>query len=249
MFWFKRKLIVVDCFITHPTIEKFYPIQKASNFFPEGWKVLPKSKSIKVYAERNPASNLEVDMATAKKCIGLINLFSTGFIIPSWCDFGIEMDASGKHMYHSPFDLVVDQHPSWQLWDTLYDGYSHAKIGSPWILREKTGVKFSWHQCDWNDTENLDKFRILSGVIDYKHQHQTNVNMFIKKNSLVNFKAGQPLVHCIPISENDVTIKTHLIDMNEMIKLDYRPVQYMNQYNKIKKITEKESKCPFGFGK
>jgi hypothetical protein len=248
MFWFKRKEIVVDCFITHPTIEKYYPIQNANNFFPDGWKKMPKSRSVKIYQEKDPNSNIEVELSTIKKCVGLLNLFSSGFIIPAWCDFGIEIDELGKHRYHSPFDLVIDQHPSWQVWDKFYDGYAHAKIGSPWILHEKSGVKFSWHQCDWHYTEKIDKFKILSGIIDYKYQHQTNVNMFIKKNTIIDFKAGQPLVHCIPLSEHEVKIKTHLVDINEMLKIDFRPVQYMNQYNMIKKSKEKK-KCPFGFNK
>lgn len=250
MFFFKRKQIIIDCFVVNPTIHDYYPIQSANKFFPDGWKKHPRSKKIKLHEYVEPSSNIEVELPTIKKCIGFIDLFSSGFIIPAWCDFGIEFQENGKMTYHANGNTVIEQHPRWQVWNDLYSDYGHAKVISPWILHEKDGVKFSWHQCDWNNTQYLDRVRIVSGVVDYKYQHQTNINMFIKKGSIVNFSANQPLVHLIPISERDVKIKTHLVTPDEIMKKDYKPSQYMNQYNFAKKVIDnKESKCPFGFGK
>lgn len=250
MFWFKRKEIIVDCFIDNSTIEQNFPIEPAHKFFPEGWKTIPKTMPIKVHEKQYPESNLSVDMATIKKCVGLINLFSNGFIIPAWCDLGVEMDAKGNHLWHAPMNMHVMQHPSFQLWDGLYKDYGHVKLGSPWVIHEKTGVNFTWNQCDWNNTDDLHKYRIVSGVLDFKYQHQSNVNMFLRKSSLIDFKAGDPLVHLIPISESNVKIKTHVVDTNELMKLNTNQVQYVNQYRTTKsKIDAKERKCPFGFGK
>jgi hypothetical protein len=132
----------------------------------------------------------------------------------------------------------------------LYDGYSHIKLGSPWLFKEKTGVKFSWHQSDWHRTDIIDRCRIVSGVVDYKYQNQTNVNLFVKKSTNVEFKAGEPLVHIIPISDKRVVLKTHLVDPLEFSKMEYRPAQYTNSYRTHKKsVEEQERKCPFGFGK
>ncbi len=247
MFWFKKKEIVVDCFTVNPTIYTCNPIAPANNFFPAEWKSHPKFIRTKYHSDNT--SNLEVDLPTIKKCIGFINLYNVGFMIPSWCDFGIEIREDGSYTYHNAGDLRIDQHPRFQVWDTLYKDYGHAKIGSPWLLKEKTGVQFSWHQCDWHKTDVIDKFKIVSGVVDFKYQHQTNVNMFIKKGSSVNFNAGEPLAHLIPISDSNVKIKNHLIDGIEMSKIDFRPTQYSNQYRKMKNVIENKSKCPFGFGK
>lgn len=251
IFLFKKREITVDCFITNPTAYELYPVSKSSDFFPEGWKKLPRSKMIKIHGDRHPESKLDVEMATAKKCIGLINLFSSGFIIPAWCDFGIEIKPDGKPMWYAHGDMIVDQHPSWQVWDDFYKGYGHAKIASPWVLREKSGVKFTWNQCDWHNTHQVDRFKTLSGVIDYKYQQQTNINMFIKRDCTINFKGGDPLVHLIPISDRDVKIKTHLVTHDEIIKLNPNPAHFINQYNTTKRIRDKneKSKCPFGFGK
>ena len=74
--------------------------------------------------------------------------------------------------------------------------------------------------------------------------------MFIKKRNKVEFKAGEPLVHLIPISEKQVEIKTHLVSVDEILKMVPRPTTYANRYNFFKKSMESETKkCPFGFGK
>jgi hypothetical protein len=251
MFWFKRKEIVVDCFVTNPVIEKFQSIAPAYNFFPEGWKTLPKTVNIKVHENNDPNSKIEAPLSTIKKCIGIQHLFSNGFIIPAWADFHIEIQKTGKLMYASPAEFQVDQHPTFQLWDGLYDGYGHVKISSPWVIHEKSGVSFTWNQCDWHNTKNAEICKIVSGVLDFKYQHQSNINMFVKKDSVYSANAGDPLVHLIPISEKNVKIKTHLVDINEIRKLDHLPAQYSNQYNTIKRktIEQEAKKCPFGFGK
>jgi hypothetical protein len=253
MFWFKRKEIVIDCFVANRTIHEAFTIAPANKFFPDGWKTMPKTKNIKVHKEQYPDCELEIELPTIKKCVGLIELFTTGFIIPSWVDFGIEINKDGKHMWCGAGDIIVDQHPAWQLWEGLYDGYGHAKIASPWLIKEKTGIKFSWNECDWHNTHNLDKFRILSGVTNFKFQHQTNINLFLKRNSTMYVKAGSPLVHIIPITENSVKIKTHLVTDVEMKALDRQVSQYSGHFKTMKKSileSEKElskSKCPFGF--
>ena len=249
MFWFKRKKIVVDCFTQHPTIYELYKPQAAIKFIPNGWKKLPKTVKIKPYEQQDPESKIEFDSATMKKCIGFINLFSNGFIIPNWCDVKIEIKSDGSFMYHAGGDFIANQHPSFQKWTDLYEDYGHVKFGSPWLLYEKSGVQFTWNQCDWHKTDLIDKFKIVSGVIDYKYQHQTNINMFIKRNTVLEFDAGEPMVHLIPISDREVKIKTHLLDPAEFIKIDRTPTQYINQYNTWKKTIDSNRKCPFGFGK
>jgi hypothetical protein len=248
MFWFKKKEIIIDCFVTHSTIHDIHPVAPAYNFFPEGWKRLDRSKKCKPYEEEHPDSKIEIEVSTSKKCVSIINLFTSGFIIPAWSDFDIEMSENSKIMSYSyNTDIKVRQHPSWQLWDELYSGYGHAKVMSPWIIREKEGVHFSWHQCDWNNTTDLHNYRIVSGVLDFKYQHQSNINMFIKQGNVISFKAGEPLVHLIPLSDREVKIKTHLVTKDEIDKIDYRPIKYMNSYNNIKKVLSKKGKCPFNF--
>lgn len=249
MFWFKRKKIVVDCFTQSASVYGLYKPQEAIKFIPDGWKTLPKSVKVKPYEQQDPESRIEVDSATLKKCIGFINLFRNGFIIPNWCDVKVEIKSDGNFTYHAGGDFFANQHPNFQKWQELYEDYGHAKFASPWLLHEKSGVQFTWNQCDWHKTDVIDKFKIVSGVVDYKYQHQTNINMFIKKNTVLEFNAGEPMVHLIPISDREIQIKTHLLDPAEFIKINRRPIHYMNQYNTWKKTLDANSKCPFGFGK
>jgi hypothetical protein len=251
MFWFKRKQIIVDCFTQESTTHLCYPPAPANEYFPEGWKKMPKLVKNVMFNDKVSTSSLSVDMPTLKKCTGFINLYTSGFIIPSWTDFGIQIDTKGEYFYYNCGPLRIDQHPSFQLWEGLYDGYAHIKLGSPWLFKEKTGVKFSWHQSDWHRTDIMDRCRIVSGVVDYKYQNQTNVNMFIKKDSVVEFKAGDPLVHLIPLSDKEVILKTHLINPLEFSMMEQKPSQYINQYKRYKTSIDKleQAKCPFGFGK
>ena len=248
MFWFKRNEIVVDCFTYHHSIFEYYKPLNASNFIPDGWKKLPKKFDVKTFPD-NPNSNMVDEVATAKTCIGFINLYRTGFIIQNHCEILIESDINGN-INASPSDRnisYINQHHRNQVWDEFYKDYSHIKLNTPWFMVEKTGVKFMYSKCTWNDTNVADNFHVLSGVLDFKIQHNVAVNFFIKKNSILRLYAGQPLAHVIPLSEHKVKMKHHLISKEEYNnRFNFVPATKLySEYTRIK--TKKE--CPFGFGK
>ena len=194
-----------------------------------------------------------IDTPTWKKCRGIIDLFTVGFILPNWADCQVEMFDDGKFNvsnHHIPNAAIsVGYHDRNQYGNTIFKDYGHIKFDSPWFLREKTGVQFPWNPCLYHDTNQKDIIQILPGVMDYKYQMSTNVNMFIKKGSIAKFYAGDPLVHIIPISEKKVKLHHHLLSEEEyqkVISLDVNAGMYVNT-RKVKSPTE--SKCPFGFGK
>jgi hypothetical protein len=250
MFWFKRKKLVVDCFVNIPAVYELFKIDKANKFIPNEWKSLPAFEELK--ADGNPRTNMTVSVSTAKRCYALGNLFSTGFILPSWSDFGIEVLHDGTYNIVDPMRTMqqdTSSHPSWMYWDNLYKGYQHIKLSSPWLIREKSGVNFAWNQVDYQNTERYTNVHILSGIVDYKAQHDTHVNMFVKQGSVTHFKAGEPLVQIIPITESDVDIKCHLIsdqEYGEMTRSYGQKVMWHGQHRELSRA-KNESKCPFGF--
>ncbi len=131
IFFFKKNKIVVDCFTANSGVQQLYPIASANKFYPEGWKKHPAYIKQKIYPG-NPESSLTVDAPTIKKCPGFIDLFNNGFIIPSWSDFGVEINSRGEFLHHTAGELKIEKHASWQIWDGLYSDYGHIKIGSPW---------------------------------------------------------------------------------------------------------------------
>lgn len=251
MFWFKRNKIVVDAFVHSDIIYELSKIDYAHKFFPQGWKSLPATKEIK--AAQYQESKAMLNIPTIKKCPGFNNLFSKGFIIPSWTDMVLE-DVNGNIQAFDPtLQQRTEAHPNWAWWPELYEGYAHVKIISPWLLSEKSGIHFVYHQCDWHNTDRIANFHVLSAIIDYKAQNNTHINVFMKKGTIINIQHGDPLVHIVPITEKEVELKTHRVDEKEYSKIMHNNAghfmwsgQHRALYNAMK---EKESKCPFGFGK
>lgn len=251
MFWIKPSTIHVDCFTNDQLIYNNFKIQKAKEFIPPWWKSLPSNNQVKT--NNDPQSKLTIKQANLKHCNGFRDLFAEGFIIPFWVDCQIEMLDDNRY-YISGHDVLgvninVAYHGREQTGNELYPDCSQLKFGSPWLFHEKTGVKFSWNACMWNNTSYLNDMHLLSGVLDFKTQRTTNVNAFIKKGSIVKLNAGDPLIHLIPISDKKLTIKNHILSKEEFSKkfeVEYSALNYTN-VKKVKQTSEK--RCPFGFGR
>jgi len=250
MFWIKPKEIVVDCFTHMPNVYAGYKPAPAIDFIPEGWKRLPKTVGV----QYDPDSNVTIPHATMKYCKGFTSLFASGFIIPLFIDMIFDTTKPDKVERYSPSNVNHwGDHPKFQMWDGLYNGHKHVKIMNPWCFVEKTGVKFAWNRCDWNNTDNAGNYHVLSAVTEFKYQVATQINMFVKDNIHLKLEAGQPMVHLIPLTENKVKFKHHLITKDEYErKFRVNLAKFAGNYNEVKRIKDKnaeESKCPFGFGK
>jgi len=254
MFWFKPVEITVDCFTDNPMLYNNYMIDKASKFFPEEIKQMPNYVQLK--QNHNPISELMQDMPTIRRCVGVKDLFSHGYILPAWSDIKIEVTEQGNLFYTDSVsgvsgNLTLQQHDRIQYGSGIYKDRVHIKLLCPWYLTEKTGVKFTWNMCDWHRTDTADDIRILSGILDFKYQHQLNVNAFVRKGSMIEYNTGDPLVHMIPITDKKVNLKYHLIDEQEYHRLTRNTMietSYSN-HRKLKAYDVTEKKCPFGFGK
>lgn len=250
MFFFKKPEITIDCFTFLEVAQLNYPIAPASKSYP--------FKNISNFVEHkyinDPRSNLKIEYPTIRKCDGVTDLYSNGFMLPAWDSFKIEVLNDQEHVIQSTANHVIGEtHGRWQVGNDIYKGYAHVKVISPWFVKEKEGVKFTWNQPTWNKTENLTDCTILSAVVDFKYQFLTHVNMFIKTGAIVGWDAGDPLVHLIPMSERRVKIKTHCIDIHEYEKIRLSTLSmahYSNHRNmKYPDFFGTEKKCPFGFGK
>lgn len=252
MFWIKPSEVHVDCFTHLPMVYEHFRIDRASKFFPEEIKLLPNHVEIK--ANHDPNSVLMEKIATLRKCNGVIDLFALGMILPCWSNITLEVTKEGQvHHIDRPGktdDFVsVHQHERMQYGSGIYSNQVNIKLIAPWYIEEKTGVKFTWNMCDWHRTDITNKIKIVSGVLDFKHQHQANTFLFMEKDSIVEYKAGDPLVHLIPITEKKLKLHHHLIERDEYIDR-VRKTMIETQYTNHRKLkNQSESKCPFGFGK
>ena len=244
-FIFKRKPIYLDCFTTNPLAYEFAPIQLANQFVPEWWKALPKNYRI---ANEHPP----VPHSTMRKCAGLIDIYSTGLMIPLWSDLVIEIATNGDYSWKFADEESMNAIHNKEQAGTFFDDNNvvHMKIVSPWLFSCNDDVKWYFTQPVWN--HNLAKdFCIPSGILEFKYQGSTHINTLIRKqNCVISLPHGMPMAHVVPLSERPVKIKNHLLSAQEMVKKQpmQRSVVFENSYYKKRKLIQnKKSQCPFNF--
>jgi hypothetical protein len=223
-FFLKKPKIVLDCFTHVPDVEKLFPILHAEERLPPFWKNLPPTVK-----HNGPMRG------TMKTCPGVGTLYRTGFILQSWEE--IWLGTEGGLLKWFPEDSI-EAHNSKQWGEDFLKNHFHAKLVSPWRIKEKTGVNFLYTNCFWHD----DQFKpfVVNGVVDYKYQHTTSVNLLIPKVMYpkeLTIPLNKELAHIIPLSESDIDIKMHTVSMDEYIKQVGQVAFTLNgQYFKRKKL-------------
>lgn len=240
MFFFMRKKeIVLDVFTNEKSILDNFPIQRASKFIPHWWRNLP------AYEVREE-NFVNVPRPTIKSCPGLIDYFSKGFVIPSWTDIAISTHNNGSWNSVSSFNAQITEHDRYQYGEN-FNNFIQLKINSPWFIREKLGIEFIQISPMWNNVDYWNTTHIVPGVLNYKHQHSTNINLFANKiEQTIYIKSGLPLAHLIPLSDFKIKIKTHLADPQEFINLHIPRHNFLGTYRMLQK-TKQKNKCPFNF--
>jgi hypothetical protein len=242
MFFFKKKKIVVDAFTHAAYIHDYFKIKKAIDSAPDWWKKLPKQFMAKNEHE------LEYPVSTLKRCDGFLELYKSGFVFPLWSDLIIETYESNQWKYQFADNSTPFQIHGLEEMGNTFNHVNHGKILSPWVFKEKIGVKFYWAEPMWNNMLRNYDVRVLPGVVNYKYQHSTHINIFLpKKAQRIELFAGDPMVHIIPLSESDVEIRTHLVSHEEQARLlnDDVKFAFTGKYKKKVKLMDQANKCPF----
>lgn len=248
MFWFKRRKIVVDAFTCDQLAIQQYPITRAAKHIPDWWRNLPSTW---------PTPDFEfVPEATAKYCQGFIDLYSRGFILPLWSDVAIEL--SWKNEQRNWKYRFADHKTNFSMHDyrsiqgmVSPDLYQHFKFPAPWVLESKKDTKFLMTQPVWSNGDNINKFTVLPGVIDFKYQFSLNVNALFEyipdTTRQIMLEAGSPLAHIIPLTEDSVEIRCHEITTEEFNRRTLVLSKFKGNYKerKIQLNKNEPSKCPF----
>jgi hypothetical protein len=228
----ERKTLTIDCFTSNPAIIEYFPIVAANKCYPDWWKKLENH-----FVTKSEQSGISHNTPTLKRCDGLLSLYSKGFCIPMWSDLIIETNGEGEYRYQYSADEMnpVVSHSQRQMGPT-FNNMQHLKMLSPWMIQEKTGVDFHFTGANWNLIDNMFKINVLPGVVNFRDQMSTHVNMFLPKaQNRVEFTAGQPLVHIMPLSEYNIKLKNHLITEKEfetkMLKYSFLS-SFMGRYKK-----------------
>lgn len=251
MTWFNffKKEIVVDCYTSRADVFNFSPIQKANKHLPSWWKALPKT----VQKPDNPA----LQVSTMKHCAGFTDLFSKGFMLPLWSDLSLTIGGQredSSHQYRYQFadgESYIDHHAEFE-WGGTYPltHYQHLKMLSPWRIVCNEDINFLVLQPTWT-IKNPEEMFIPPGMLNFKYQCGTNINMFYKRkpeDTVYMLEHGQPLLHFVPLTERKIKLQLHLVSEETLKRIASigRANTFINKYKNNKRIL-KESKCPFNF--
>lgn len=218
----------IDAFTSEPRVHAYSQIQDANHFYPKWFKDMPNKYKTGIHMS-----------PTIKKCIGIQNIYQNGHMLPLWSDLTIKIDEIGLQWQYADEISQAECHEETQ-WEgyTNLDNHYHLKLISPWYLKCKEDVKFYMIQPSWNYSLH-DPMTIVKGVVDFKNQHSTHVNMFVDKSrhGTYTYDHMTPMYHLLPITERQLVIKHYLVDEKEMYKFKNRIKFLDNQ-----KYT---SQCPF----
>ena len=207
----KRSTITVDCFTMNPAVHKYFPPVPANKAIPNWMKKMPAT------FEADNGAGIKYPAGTLKRCDGLVSLYKKGIALPLWSDLIIETFETGewKYQFSAREVLNIVDHPKQQFAGNFQDAI-HVKIHSPWMFKEKTGVNFIFVPPIWNNIDKLFTVSTPPGIIEYKHQHSTHINMLLpKKTDRLEFFAEDIMAHIIPLSDKNIKVKTHLISRSE----------------------------------
>lgn len=230
----KSKPVVLELYTSDPAIFKYSKWENANKHKPSWWKRL-----------NIPGKNQEE--ANMKHCAGFNDLYSNAITVPMWCEFRANIPPIGIDQLTYEFanpKAGLDIHPENQRNNFLPDSeYQHMKLLSPWVATCEEPVEFLMTNTFWDMPEPFSYF-VPNGVINFKHQAASHVNIVVKKD--VAFKKlfvqqGTPLVLLVPLTERKLVLKYNLISEEEFRRLyeeKNASLWFTQKYYKAKK-------CPF----
>lgn len=239
MFWFSRRSkIIVDCFTYSEAVYKYSLVERSEKFIPEWYSKMPS----KYYEDEF------IPRSTMKKCIGLRNMYTTGFMMPLWADLAIKVEDNTYSWQFSDYDTKADIHPSeqWKYYVSPND-FGHMKLNSPWHFVTKEPINMYIAQPFWAH-KPINTFTVVPGIMDFYYQHCSNINLYIdiRRESKFIIQQGTPLTHYIPITDKKLELKTHLVDEKEWKKTSSPLITFESKYRAWVNNDNKKSKCPFG---
>jgi hypothetical protein len=247
MFFFKRRKIVLDLFTNRQMIYDAAKPKLAAQFYPDWWKELKTEL---------PLGDELFSTATMRRCMGFVDHYKHGFVIPMWSDFRVELGPVDSPFWRAQFSdstTRIGEHPASLRGSYLPDShYQHLKLFTPWSAKCKEDVYWKWEQPTWNQ-RHPNKAIILPGTIEYKYQYSMNTNiMFARQHeqTILEIPFQQPLVHVTPLTERDLDLRYHMVDQAEYDRLmQGEKLSNINRYRSYRRVRESEErKCPFGFG-
>lgn len=230
----RQRPVVFHCYTTSVEAMTYAPIQRSSKFIPAWWQELAKNKSL-----------FDTSM---KNCAGFKYLYEKSFTIPMWTEFDVMLDQTSSASQVGDLKTRVDLHSADQRGTFAPEEKNlHLKLVSPWIICCNEEVYCSWVPATWNNND-MYNIQVLPAVVEYKYQHDTHVNILIKREpeqKHYRINVNQPLVHIAPMTDRKFKVVLHLVSEKEYQErqMKFMPV-LVAKYEKTKKHLQQ---CPHKF--
>lgn len=239
LFKFPQKKIVLDCFTTYEHILETAPIVPAMKLIPDWWKELPNGY-------RDNEGRI---LPTMRSCVGMVDYYKKSIVMPLWSDLLIKVrSATDYNWAFSDEFSEASYHPLEKQAAGFLANYAHIKLESPWRLKCKEDIQWIWSHPAYSFSDNHHTVS-LPGIVSYKKQHGTNVNILIhaEKEKEIFIPQGQPLIHMTPMSDRKIEIVRHLVNEREYSRItqNSRSISFLRKYDVFNKRLEQFKDCPF----
>ena len=187
---------------------------------------------------------------TMKTCPGFIGLYKKSFMIPLWSDVNISLaeDGSNYASWYAPNkDATMEAHHPIQFDGFASGEWQHLKFECPWYVKSSKPLDFCFLEPVWNGIDETKNIRILPGIVGSQKSHSVrlNVNTMIKReeqHEIYQLKLGTPFCHIVPMTDEKINIKHHLVDEAE-IKKEHSPflsrLKFQGVYDMLKERVSK----------
>ena len=210
-----NKKITLDCFTIFPKVFYQHQIKKSKEFIPE-WtnKIKP------IYKDY---SGKEKESLITKNYFN--DLYKNGFIVPMWTDVTIEVNEFGRmnvdFLQNDYFKFNFETFDFYYYQPEMFSNVIPIKFMSPWILKQNKNIKFNLNPILWNHIKIVDCFWFLNKMFSFEEPKYLNIDCLINvKKGRQGIVEGTPIVQLMPLTEEDIDIKCHLIeekDLNNII--------------------------------
>jgi hypothetical protein len=261
----RKKKIILDCFTTESQVFDYCKIKSGKQQLPDWWKNTPKDSP-----PTSGQDGQDWNVPSIRACKGIKDYYDTSIMFPLWTDFSLELLHDGsENLYRwnsvdPKFDTNGSHHKVGTENFCKSDGFT-LKFTSPWLFKCNSDVNFLMSQPTWHDRALTDNLVVLPGVLNFKYQHGTNINFFLRNythSRTINIPAFTPLAMFHPLTEDKVVVQNHLIDESEekrlygdlsIFKLN-KTNSFYKLYNRRKKLYDDSdeikiktlhSSCPF----
>jgi hypothetical protein len=234
MIFSRKRPIILECFTDRKDVYELSKIDYAYRFFPDY------IKSMKEVHVRNSI----FEVSTLKNCVGLHMLYHHGFILPLWSDLFIQVKDAGHKWHFADGVSQAESHDPEQFKELSKDMYN-LKLVSPWRIKTNSDINWVLNMPMWSHLYAT-QHKILPAVVNFKEQHNTNINMLIHWQPCNEFYIHHktPMLHFVPLSDRPIKFKYHLVDKLKYDTLKTPRLKFINNFPYIKKLKNENNTNP-----